>query len=436
MLKLHELPVEIRSKVYYLSDSAALLLTCKAFALRSVWPELQHTLPPCARERALFAFQERTLRWLSTAALNDILSDDHLHVDEVDVAKFVLDVDKCASCVRWGLLPLHLPDAYSMPRIGPGVRHWRPFLEPVHIQRMPEDRVGLSFLAYANNYVYGSLLGGGLVQWDVEKACEVQRFAPHMTACCLQVVAYGQQLAAGSIYGKIVLFDLSKAVPTYLEELDSGSRQMIRTMTAHAEHMVCAFSNTVQLWRLTPLTSTSTSTSTSTTTTTPTTTIIQLQWELSCAHNWHENTISVLTIWQGMYVISACYDGSICVFDQESRTMLCGVRTFSLLLHLVAYKDKLFSLQQTGHLLEWTLNSERRLQRTRTVCLCGSTLLISGRKLLSMSYTKLRVLDAESLQHEVTLWSPGTLRPMLATRTAVVGIMVNAEMYSNLVIWR
>ena len=436
MLKLHELPVEIRSKVYYLSDSTALLLTCKAFALRSVWPELQHTLPPCARERALFAFQERTLRWLSTAALKDILSDDHLHVDEVDVAKFVLDVDKCASCVRWGLLPLHLPDAYSMPRIGPGVRHWRPFLEPVHIQRMPEDRVGLSFLAYANNYVYGSLLGGGLVQWDVEKACEVQRFAPHMTACCLQVVAYGQQLAAGSIYGKIVLFDLSKAVPTYLEELDSGSRQMIRTMTAHAEHMVCAFSNTVQLWRLTPLTSTSTSTSTSTTTTTPTTTIIQLQWELSCAHNWHENTISVLTIWQGMYVISACYDGTICVFDQESRTMLCGVRTFSLLLHLVAYKDKLFSLQQTGHLLEWTLNSERRLQRTRTVCLCGSTLLISGRKLLSMSYTKLRVLDAESLQHEVTLWSPGTLRPMLATRTAVVGIMVNAEMYSNLVIWR
>ena len=144
----------------------------------------------------------------------------------------------------------------------------------------------------------------------------------------------------------------------------------------------------------------------------------------------------MLTIWQGMYVISACYDGTICVFDQESRTMLCGVRTLSLLLHLVAYKDKLFSLQQTGHLLEWTLNSERRLQRTRTVCLCGSTLLISGRKLLSMSYTKLRVLDAESLQHEVTLWSPGTLRPMLATRTAVVGIMVNAEMYSNLVIWR
>ena len=405
-MRLYELPVELRSNIYYLSDSQALLLTCKAFGLRCVWPELQCRLPPCARERALLAYRQETLRWLSAAALEDILSDDHLNADEADVAHSF--ARKASHCVRWELLQ---GSGSRMPRIGPGVRRW-PFLEPTHIPRVQEDRVGLSYLACANDdrTVYGALLGGGLVQWDVQALCEVRRFAPHVVACSLEVVHHDQQLAVGLLRGHIALYDLATA--TWTEELDTGSRHMVRAMAACGEHMACSLSNMVQLWRCGD------------------------RWELVATHSWHDTTISVLVIWQAVYVASACHNGAICVFERDTHTVLCGVHTFSLLLHLVAYKDKLLSLQQTGHLLEWKLTVDQRLQRMRTVCLTGSSLLISGHRLISASYTKLRVLHAETLKHEVTLASPGTLRPMLATRTAVVGIMVNAEMYSNLVVWR
>ncbi len=220
---LSELPVELRSKIYFHSDSAALLGVWRLRALRPL------RLPPRARAAALRGFCARIAEQLSDEALADLLGDDALNAEEALVSAVALPRG-LAGHVRGGLLPGRWEGA--RPRRGPGVRRW----QSRRIERDSHDLVGTFFLAgTGGSRVFSALLGGGVVEWDVVEGREVRRLAPRLMACSLTMAAWGQQLALGQINGRVAMFHVGAGV--CVQELFAGD-DVVRCMASAAGNLL------------------------------------------------------------------------------------------------------------------------------------------------------------------------------------------------------
>jgi len=402
---LSELPVELRSKIYFHSDSAALLGVWRLRALRPL------RLPPRARAAALRGFCARLAEQLSDEALADLLGDDALNAEEALVSAVALPRG-LAGHVRWGLLPGRWEGA--RPRRGPGVRRW----QSRRIEREAHDLVGTFFLAgTGGSRVFSALLGGGVVEWDVVEGREVRRLAPRLMACSLTMAAWGQQLALGQINGRVAMFHVGAGV--CVQELFAGD-DVVRCMASAGGYLVTA-GLAMRVWRL----------------------LDPERWELVGSARCHETFVrSLLTTFDaddGARAVSGSDDGTLSVLEVARCRPLWRTKTLAGLMDLAAHGDRVFSLHWTGQLNEWALDG---LALLRTVLLpvtrcawCYVSLVACGDKLVCGGTAYMAVLNARTLALERKLPFRGVVRPLHATRDAVVGILLDRGMHSSIVSW-
>ena len=402
---LSELPVELRSKIYFHSDSAALLGVWRLRALRPL------RLPPRARATALRGFCALLAEQLSDEALADLLGDDALNAEEALVSAVALPRG-LAGHVRWGLLPGRWEGA--RPRRGPGVQRW----QSRRIERPPNDLVGTFFLAgTGGSRVFSALLGGGVVEWDVLEGREVRRLAPRLMACSLSMAAWGQQLALGQTNGRVAMFHVAAGV--CVQELFAGD-DVVRCLASAGGYLVTA-GLVLRVWRL----------------------FDPERWELVGSARCHSTFVrTLLTSFDAddsARAVSGSDDGTLSVLDVASCWPLWRARTLAGLMDLAAHGDRVFSLHWTGQLNEWALDG---LALLRTVLLpvtryawCYVSLVACGDKLVCGGTAYMAVLNARTLALERKLPFRGVVRPLHATRDAVVGILLDRGMHSSIVSW-
>jgi hypothetical protein len=398
-----DLPCELRARLYYESDSHALLCVSRAWRLQRLWPYLPERLPPRARAKALRHCELLTtllVQNLSQQALEDLLGDDHLNADEEWVARVAQS--------RPGLLYTHTR------RIGPGVEDWhRAVATP--IPRHVDDVVGTFYLAgTGNSRVFSALLGGGIVEWDTRACSEVRRFAPRIMVCCLAMAACGTQLAVGQTNGKVALYSLKEQM--WRRELQGGPN-MVRCIVGCGPNLVIAACN----WG--------------------TLTLVEGEQQRSCPGQ--GDLVRALVAWGTGHVVCAEDSGAIWMCDTLQCSCVCVANAVPGTADLAVHRESLFSLHWTGHLHVWSLTGGLQLQHTVRVTnlMPGSSmtylsLQVCGTKLICGGTNRMCVLDLATLCWEHTVCVEGVVRPLLATRAELLAIVTGKEMRSQIVVWR